>query len=72
MPNSKPARECILQLNEDTGEINCTLPEYEDDEFLTFPSLLFVELASRLATDPAWCEELVLSAEQRRMSDTAH
>ncbi len=72
MPDSKIARACILQLDEDTGEIQLSLPEYGQEEYLTFGSLLFDELAYRIANDKEWSEKLVSDAEERAMSSTVH
>jgi len=48
-----------LSLNEETGKVEVSLPEYQEDEPVSFSSLLFVALAMKLSDDSEWAKGLV-------------
>ena len=57
-----------FSINETTGAIKIDLPKYKEDEFITYPSLLVMAIAQKIANDTEWADALVSDAEQQAMS----
>ena len=73
MPNSNDEeRLSILTLNEETGVVELSLPAYEQDEAVTYASVLFMMLAQKITNDAEWCNALVVEAEDEAAKSTEH
>jgi hypothetical protein len=70
LPISK--RLSTLEVDEETGVLTLTLPDYEENEFVTTPSLLFMTIADKITNDPEWVQALIHSAEQQMIPPTVH
>ena len=72
MPPISNERISSIVINEDTGELALTLPDYEDTEYVTTYSLLLIAISERIASDPEWVDKMVDEAANLATAPTTH